>query len=497
MDAISTEPQQGPADNITGHPSYRIQFDPSQSLIKQATTKTIRSNFPSNLLRVAKWSSDGSTVLTEAEDRTIRLFMSSDCDTQVSCDDNPHRSSSWEPTADFPMADALLSTCWFPYSSINDPSRYCFVVAVKDHPIHLLDASDGRIRASYPIVDHRERMVAPHSMLFSDDGTTSDSLLRLSLLSFFFTLGSERLTVLLSLHNIDYALDSSLASIRQLKYSMYLDQAKQAKDIRRSHPGNVRMDKRHNTALALDPLQQGLLAAGSYSGQIALHDTKSSEIAPALVLIPRNHGVTQVNQKNEGTPLLLLRMIGKQYHSLDDFTFLNSDPAFIYESDDTLVQLFLQVKFHPQNDQVMFSVSRKSNQILCWDLRYGATTFHSFYRPGRTNQKIQFDIDWPGANLITGATDGKLRFYSLADVNQPAQEFKVHADTIGSASFNPTASTTVVTCAGSRRTPMDPSSPALLPSHLPSADPLPHQTLPYLMHPSRMTELKLWKFAYL
>ncbi|KAI9630221.1 hypothetical protein KEM48_014144 [Puccinia striiformis f. sp. tritici PST-130] len=157
-----------PADNITGHPSYRIQFDPSQSLIKQATTKTIRSNFPSNLLRVAKWSSDGSTVLTEAEDRTIRLFMSSDCDTQVSCDDNPHRSSSWEPTADFPMADALLSTCWFPYSSITIPvGTVSWSLSRTIQSIFLT-----RIRASYPIVDHRERMVAPHSMLFSDDGTT-------------------------------------------------------------------------------------------------------------------------------------------------------------------------------------------------------------------------------------------------------------------------------------------------------------------------------------
>lgn len=52
----------------------------------------------------------------------------------------------------------------------------------------------------------------------------------------------------------------------------------------------------------------------------------------------------------------------------------------------------------------MFSVSRKSHQILCWDLRYGGTTFHSFYRPGRTNQKINFDIDWAGVNLISGAT---------------------------------------------------------------------------------------------
>jgi hypothetical protein len=49
------------------------------------------------------------------------------------------------------------------------------------------------------------------------------------------------------------------------------------------------------SALALDPSQQGLLAAGSYSGQIALHDTKSSEIAPALVFnTTETTGVTQV-----------------------------------------------------------------------------------------------------------------------------------------------------------------------------------------------------------
>ncbi|MBW0557003.1 hypothetical protein O181_096718 [Austropuccinia psidii MF-1] len=54
------------------------------------------------------------------------------------------------------MADSSLSTCWFPYSSLHDPSQYCFVAAVKDHPIQLLDSSNGRIRASYPIVDHTD-----------------------------------------------------------------------------------------------------------------------------------------------------------------------------------------------------------------------------------------------------------------------------------------------------------------------------------------------------
>jgi hypothetical protein len=33
--------------------------------------------------------------------------------------------------------------------------------------VKLLDASDGRLRASYPIIDHRERFIAPHSLAFN------------------------------------------------------------------------------------------------------------------------------------------------------------------------------------------------------------------------------------------------------------------------------------------------------------------------------------------
>jgi WD40 repeat protein len=39
--------------------------------------------------------------------------------------------------------------------------------------VKLLDASDGRLRASYPIVDHRERFIAPHSLAFN---LTADKL---------------------------------------------------------------------------------------------------------------------------------------------------------------------------------------------------------------------------------------------------------------------------------------------------------------------------------
>ena len=47
----------------------------------------------------------------------------------------------------------------------------CYLIASKDQPVHLYDALTGQLRASYPYIDHQERYVSPHSMIFSSDGS--------------------------------------------------------------------------------------------------------------------------------------------------------------------------------------------------------------------------------------------------------------------------------------------------------------------------------------
>jgi hypothetical protein len=92
-----------------------------------------------------------------------------------------------------PSPSALLCYAWYPGATIAAPETYCFVKANRDEPVHLIDGTSGRVcpcasvppldgvltlliecrqlRASYPVVDHRERFVAPHSLLFSHDGS--------------------------------------------------------------------------------------------------------------------------------------------------------------------------------------------------------------------------------------------------------------------------------------------------------------------------------------
>ena len=82
----------------------------------------------------------------------------------------------------------ILDYVWYPTAAVRDPASFCFVASVRECPVKLLDASDGRasiyylppgyfqradssfvpqLRASYRIVDHRERQVAPHSVAFN------------------------------------------------------------------------------------------------------------------------------------------------------------------------------------------------------------------------------------------------------------------------------------------------------------------------------------------
>ncbi|KAI8454438.1 WD40-repeat-containing domain protein [Phakopsora pachyrhizi] len=353
-----------------------VKFKGTDSLIRTAKGDSFKSDWSKNLLRCCKWSADGGTVLTEAEDRTIRLFENLD---------GSNSKDSWEPSLSLKMADSVLSTAWFPHSGKKDPSRYCFVAAVKDHPIHLIDATHGSIRASYPIIDHRERVVAPHSMVFSQDGSTL------------------------------YAGFDTAIEIFDVYRPGEAGERYKTLPSRKSRDGQ----KGIISTLAIDSNRKGVLAAGSFSSQIGLYDTQSNDFSPIIVF-----------RSKEST--------GQS-----------------------------QVKFHPYNDQVLFSASRKSNQIHCWDLRYDIRAFHSFYRPGKTNQRIKFDVDPTGSNLITGGTDGKIRIYRLDDLSKPAQCFKLHSDSISAVEFNPTE-LSFMTCSGSRR--LNKQSEYFINSTMPSDD---------------------------
>lgn len=49
----------------------------------------------------------------------------------------------------FPQAAPVLDFAWYPAATPNDPASYCFVTSVRECPVKLLDASDGRVWHRY------------------------------------------------------------------------------------------------------------------------------------------------------------------------------------------------------------------------------------------------------------------------------------------------------------------------------------------------------------
>jgi hypothetical protein len=49
----------------------------------------------------------------------------------------------------FPQAAPILDFIWYPRATPSDGSSFCFVASVRESPVRLLDASDGRV-SSFP-----------------------------------------------------------------------------------------------------------------------------------------------------------------------------------------------------------------------------------------------------------------------------------------------------------------------------------------------------------
>ncbi|KAL8278733.1 hypothetical protein RQP46_008802 [Phenoliferia psychrophenolica] len=140
-----------------------VAFASPPALVAGARAPLPRSARPASrdaFFRDAKICPDSTCVLAAAEDRSLSLF-----------DLTNEASPEWKPRWTWQPSDALLSYEWFPGATSLNPPFFAFTAAVKDHPIHLLDGNDQRVRASYPIIDHRERFIAPHAMAFSPDGS--------------------------------------------------------------------------------------------------------------------------------------------------------------------------------------------------------------------------------------------------------------------------------------------------------------------------------------
>ncbi|KIJ12311.1 hypothetical protein PAXINDRAFT_118179 [Paxillus involutus ATCC 200175] len=103
--------------------------------------------------------------MVQCENRSFQVFET--------CTNGHSSDISLTYAKTFAQPAPIVDFTWYPGASRHNLPSYCFVATVRECPMKLLDGKDGRLRASYPIVDHRERYIAPHSVAFN---LTADKL---------------------------------------------------------------------------------------------------------------------------------------------------------------------------------------------------------------------------------------------------------------------------------------------------------------------------------
>jgi WD40 repeat protein len=154
------------------------------------------------------------------------------------------------------------------------------------------------------------------------------------------------------------------------------------------------------TCIDHNPDWSGMYAAASYSGSIGIFDERNHEL------------------------LLQLR-----------------DPQSSIKNGVT------QATFAP-NGKYLFSTSRNSDSIICWDIRQTQSILYRLERRGRTNQRISFDIDSTGKFLATGHIDGYVDVYNLNDQKSVFND-KIHSCCVSGVAFSP-VDNLLASCSGER-----------------------------------------------
>lgn len=320
----------------------------------------------SDFYRKATWSPDGSCILATTESQCVQIL-------QLSLTVLGRVGSVRSPSP-------LLEAVWYPMPADTPTSAWCFLEAHRDLPIRLMNSVDMSTMASYSIMNHVEKYVAPHAMALSPD------LSRL-----YCGMWSALAVVPLSLPGLNTHSNLPLTP---------------KKSGASGQKGVVSA-----LATAAHPTQTGqdMIAVGTYFGSVGVY-----AILPSALPAPMQHTVN-----------------ARQDLHARDFAQQSCLAGWREVDGEGITQL----RFHPLTPYVLFVSSRKSSYIYAYDLRYlfggsnrwkfppqtqpsrgqrSGAMLARFFRPAcATHQRLAFDIAQTGHMLASGDEHGVIRIWNI------------------------------------------------------------------------------------
>lgn len=142
--------------------------DMNLSVFKQLTAS--RREFATrldNYLRGCTWAPDGLCILSNSHDNILRLF---NLPRGLLTGEFNNIEPEMESVLQIPEGEAVYDYAWWPLMNSMDPPTCCFVSTAKSQPIHLFDAFNGKLRATYRIINRLDEIATANSVCFSSCG---------------------------------------------------------------------------------------------------------------------------------------------------------------------------------------------------------------------------------------------------------------------------------------------------------------------------------------
>ncbi|KAG1701403.1 Telomerase Cajal body protein 1 [Nymphon striatum] len=343
-----------------------------------------------NYTKGCKWSPDGTCILTNSDDKMLRLF-----NLPPQFYEEPLRFDSFvemSPVLSMKEAELVYDYCWYPKMSSSDPNT-CFVVSCcASNPVHMWDAFTGQLHCTYRPYNNMDEVIPAYSLAFNQDGTK-------------LYCGFNKMIKV-----FDVAIPGRDCISRPTKVK---------------HEGQTGII----SCIAVNPFDQSIYAAGSYSTTIGIYSEPKGKLM--FMLQGQSGGLTHIKFSFGWKSFIQWRTKANQLQQMcryrKNIPFLSS----------TLVD----------------------HEILCWDLRNPGEVLFSMKREVNTNQRIYFDIDPSDNYMVSGNHNGIINIWETGClpmrendteiVLEPILQFQGHNDAVNGVSFHPTLPV-LASCSGQR-----------------------------------------------
>lgn len=127
---------------------FCYKWDNSPKLLYETTKDYQPTELCENFTKGCQWSPDGTCLLVPSEDFKLRIY---ELPPDLYSQKIPSDTTPININAILTMKEGglIYDTCWYPFMNSWEPATCCFLSTSRESPIHLWDAFNGELRATY------------------------------------------------------------------------------------------------------------------------------------------------------------------------------------------------------------------------------------------------------------------------------------------------------------------------------------------------------------